>query len=99
MPDRDVSAPFSEQDAIPFDNANRAEDEPDLEGYDETQRAEIAEVEGDGPTDGVVMTDLPPDDGRDLDEDEVEDSADELTVTVDTDAGLDFDDEVDVDTL
>ncbi len=60
------------------DPGRRAEDEPDLDGYDEAQRAEIAEVEGGGPTDGIVMTDMNPDLGGDIDDDEIEDDEDEL---------------------
>ena len=63
-----------------------AEDEPDTEGYDDTQRAEIAETEGGGPSDGTLITDLDPDlGGNDIDDDEIEDDADELDIIVDTD--------------
>ena len=31
----------------------------DEDGYDESQRAEILEVTGDGPSDGTVLTDTP----------------------------------------
>ena len=89
MPDRDVSEPYVEMNRPdPRAQGHRAEDEPDLEGYDETQRAEIAEVEGDGPNDGVLMTDLQPDLGEDLDEDEVEDGADIPDDVIDTDSGI-----------
>ena len=37
----------------------------DEEGYDESQRAEILEATRDGPTDGLVLTDLNPDLGDD----------------------------------
>lgn len=47
----------------------------DEEGYDESQRAEILEATRDGPTDGVVLTDLDPDMG---DEDEEDENIDEL---------------------
>jgi len=63
----------------------RPEDEPDLEGYDESQRAEVAEFEGRGPTDGVLMTDLMPDLGGDIDDDEIEDDEDLLDDIIDTD--------------
>ena len=46
----------------------------DEEGYDESQRAEILEATRNGPTDGVVMTDLEPD--LDLDDAEDENIAD-----------------------
>ncbi|MBA3897028.1 MAG: hypothetical protein H0X36_07805 [Sphingomonadaceae bacterium] len=78
MPDRDVSAPYIDPARASGGNHNHAEDEPDLEGYDETQRAEIAEVEGGGPNDGELITDLDPDMGGDVDEDEIEDDPDDL---------------------
>lgn len=62
----------------PATHGHRAEDEPDIDGYDDSQRAEIAEVEGTGPTDGTIMTDMQPDLGEDLDEAEIEDDADNL---------------------
>ena len=63
-----------------------AEDEPDIEGYDEAQRAEIAEFEGGGPSDGTLLTDLNPDlGGKDIEDDEIEDDADEMDVVLDTD--------------
>lgn len=45
----------------------------DEDGYDESQRAEILEVTRDGPTDGTILTDLNPDLGEELDDDEEED--------------------------
>jgi DNA-directed RNA polymerase subunit delta len=80
MPDRDITKPYIEHTVPIADNHNRAEDEPDLEGYDEAQRAEIAEAEGVGPTDGVIMTDLTPDYGGDLDDQEIEDDEDDLPI-------------------
>jgi hypothetical protein len=63
-----------------------AEDEPDLEGYDDTQRAEIAETEGGGQYDGTLMTDMTPDrGGRDLEDGDIEDDADERPIILDTD--------------
>ena len=47
----------------------------DEEGYDESQRAEILEATRNGPSDGLVLTDLNPDIG---DDDEEEESIDEL---------------------
>jgi DNA-directed RNA polymerase subunit delta len=62
-----------------------AEDEPDTEGYDDAQRAEIAEVEGGGRSDGTLMTDMAPDmGGGDIDEDEIEDDEDDLDTIIDT---------------
>ena len=48
----------------------------DEEGYDESQRAEILEATRDGPTDGVVLTDIEPDIGDDDEEDEPIDELD-----------------------
>lgn len=78
MADRDVSAPYVDTGRSGRPDRHRAEDEPDLEGYDESQRAEIAEAEVGGPGDGVMLTDLDPDTGGDIDEDEIEDEADDL---------------------
>jgi DNA-directed RNA polymerase subunit delta len=52
----------------------------DEEGYDESQRAEILEATSDGPTDGLIMTDLAPDLGDDEegDEDDLRMADDEL---------------------
>ena len=80
MPDRDVSEPYVEPRRTTANPGHGAEDEPDLEGYDDSQRAEIAEVEGGGPNDGVLITDLDPDEGGDLDEDEIGDDGDALNV-------------------
>lgn len=49
----------------------------DEEGYDESQRAEILEATRDGPSDGIVLTDLIPDLGDDP-EDDLEMTADEV---------------------
>lgn len=66
----------------------------DEEGYDESQRAEILEATRNGPTDGVVMTDLDPDldqeDGEDepiddLDMEDGEVGKTDATVTMDED--------------
>ena len=48
----------------------------DEEGYDESQRAEILEATRDGPSDGLVLTDLDPDVGDDDEEDEPIDELD-----------------------
>lgn len=86
MPDYEVAKPYVEMNSPdPSAQANRAEDAADLEGYDEAQRAEIALVEGDGPNDGVLMTDIQPDLGEDLDEDEIENGPDTLDAVIDTD--------------
>lgn len=68
----------------------------DEEGYDESQRAEILEVEREGPTDGLIVTDLEPDLGED--EDLLSDGDDELTEVEDADgAALASDDDDDED--
>ena len=41
----------------------------DEDGYDESQRAEILEATRDGPSDGMILTDLVPDLGEDDDDD------------------------------
>ena len=43
----------------------------DEDGYDESQRAEILEATRDGPTDGLIQTDMLPDLGDDADDDEL----------------------------
>ena len=48
----------------------------DEEGYDESQRAEILEATRDGPSDGLILTDLEPDLGDDDEEDEPIDELD-----------------------
>lgn len=61
-------------------------DLPPDEDYDESQRAEILEAEGRGPTDGTIQTDIPPDiDGNLTDDDEIEDDEDQLDIVEDTD--------------
>jgi hypothetical protein len=42
----------------------------DLEGLDESQRAEVHEYEAGGPTDGLVLTDMARDRGEDFVEDD-----------------------------
>jgi hypothetical protein len=56
-------------------SAGSGDDGYDEEGYDESQRAEILEVTRDGPTDGVILTNLNPDIGND---DAEEESIDDL---------------------
>ena len=65
-----------------------AEDQRDFDGRDDRRRAEIAEVEGDGPKEGSIMTDMQSDLAGYLDEDEFEDSGDIADVVVDTDGGF-----------
>ncbi|MBM6576457.1 hypothetical protein KCP91_08730 [Microvirga sp. SRT01] len=71
----------------------------DEEGYDESQRAEILEATRNGPTDGIVLTDLDPDLG---DEDSEGEPIDDLDMTDDevgeTDASVKMDeDDIDED--
>lgn len=86
----DVTAEFAAAQAIPTGDIDRGagpEDDFDDEGYDETQRAEILEVESIGPNNGTIQTDLSPDlGGGDADDDEIEDDEDALDSVVDTDA-------------
>ena len=56
--------------------------EEDLDGLDESQRAEVHEYEGGGPTDGVILTDM----SRDRGEDYVEDDQDGEMVNLPLDA-------------
>lgn len=66
----------------------------DEEGYDESQRAEILEATRNGPTDGVLMTDLDPDLGEDDEEDESIDELDMDSEEVgETDASVTMDEE------
>jgi DNA-directed RNA polymerase subunit delta len=74
--------------------AGSGDDGYDEEGYDESQRAEILEATRDGPTDGVILTNLDPDLGEDDEEDEPLDELDmdseevgetDATVTMDED--------------
>ncbi len=50
----------------------------DEDGYDESQRAEVLAASQDGPSDGLILTDLVPDLG-DAPDDELEMSSDELS--------------------
>lgn len=68
MANRDVSQPYAETGDPGRARSHHAEDEPDRDGYDDSQRAEIAEIEGEGPTDGIILTDMTPDLGEDLEE-------------------------------
>ena len=54
----------------------------ELEGLDESQRAELHAYEGGGPTDGLLLTDL----ARDRGEDFVEDDASNEIMSGDIDA-------------
>lgn len=67
----------------------------DEEGFDESQRAEILEATGDGPSDGAILTDLNPDLGREPLDDDDDDEIDMLSDEVgeeDEDAEADEDD-------
>ena len=52
----------------------------DEDGYDESQRAEILEATRNGPSDGLVLTDLNPDLGDDDVEDESIDEVERSTI-------------------
>jgi DNA-directed RNA polymerase subunit delta len=58
----------------------------DEEGYDESQRAEILEATTDGPSDGVILTDIAPDIG---DEDEDGETIDDLDMEDNEEAAVD----------
>ena len=72
----------------------------DEDGYDESQRAEILEATRDGPTDGTILTDLNPDLGEEIDDEEKEDEllmvADEVgeEAVAETDTADDDEDDV-----
>jgi DNA-directed RNA polymerase subunit delta len=59
----------------------------DEEGYDESQRAEILEATRNGPTDGVVQTDLAPDTDASFDDDDAEDENIDTRDMLDTERG------------
>lgn len=59
----------------------------DEEGYDESQRAEILEATRNGPTDGIVMTDLDPDIDAGTAENDAEDENIDSLDMLDTDRG------------
>ena len=66
----------------------------DEEGYDESQRAEILEVTGDGPSDGTILLGMNPDLGEDDLEDEPLDELDMVDGEVgDTDDDVIMDEE------
>ncbi|MFS0773547.1 DNA primase [Sphingomonas sp. 1P08PE] len=66
----------------------------DEEGYDESQRAEILEATRNGPSDGLVLTDLNPDLGDDDEEDEPIDELDMDSEEVgETDASVTMDED------
>ena len=71
-----------------------SDDVYDAEGYDESQRAEILEVTGDGPDDGTLLTDINPDLGGSEDDD---DDLDELSMADDEVGEEDDDADEDVD--
>ncbi|MHA6723865.1 DNA primase [Sphingomonas sp. RS2018] len=55
-----------------------SDDGYDEDGYDESQRAEILEATGDGPTDGAILTDMNPDLGQEPLADDGDDDALEM---------------------
>ena len=84
---RDVSQPYSETSQPQDDSTadgHRPADSSNRDDYDEAQRAEIAEVEGGGRSDGTILTDMDADLGEDIDSGDVEDDGDNLTTIIDT---------------
>lgn len=84
---RDVSQPYSEGNHPQEDSTadgHRPANSSNRDDYDEAQRAEIAEVEGGGRSDGTILTDMDADLGEDIDNGDVEDDEDGLTTVVDT---------------
>lgn len=72
----------------------------DEDGYDESQRAEIVEATGDGPTDGTLMTDIPADLGLDEEDTDDEDDLDMIDGEVGQERSVDADeDDLDEDDL
>lgn len=72
----------------------------DEDGYDESQRAEIVEATGDGPTDGTLMTDIPADLGLDEEDTDDEDGLDMIDGEVGQERSVDADeDDLDEDDL
>ncbi|CAM3209055.1 hypothetical protein SPAN111604_10465 [Sphingomonas antarctica] len=84
---RDVSEPYIEtnpQQEGSTAGGRRPEDSSNKDDYDEAQRAEIAEVEGGGRSDGTILTDMDADMGEDIDSGDIEDDGDNLTTIIDT---------------
>lgn len=52
------------------------------DGYDDSQRAEVHEYRGGGPTDGVILTDMRRDRGADLDDDDEFGALDDVAADV-----------------
>ena len=66
----------------------------DEEGYDESQRAEILEATRNGPSDGIVLTDLDPDLGDDdAEEESIDDLDRDSTEVGESDASVTMDEE------
>ena len=84
---RDVSDPYIEPNQPQEGSTTagrRPEDSSNKDDYDEAQRAEIAEVEGSGRSNGEILVDMDPDMGDDIDDGDVEDGGDNLTTIIDT---------------
>lgn len=84
---RDVSQPYTETNQPQEDSTadgHRPADSSNRDDYDEAQRAEIAEYEGGGRSDGTILTDMDADLGEDIDSGDVEDNEDGLTTIIDT---------------
>ena len=74
-------------------SAGSGDDGYDEEGYDESQRAEILEVTRDGPTDGVILTNLNPDIGDDDTEEPIDDLDMDSEEVGETDASVTMDED------
>ena len=74
-------------------SAGSGDDGYDEEGYDESQRAEILEVTRDGPTDGVILTNLSPDIGDDDTEEPIDDLDMDSEEVGETDASVTMDED------
>jgi len=74
-------------------SAGSGDDGYDEEGYDESQRAEILEVTRDGPTDGVILTNLNPDVGDDDTEEPIDDLDMDSEEVGETDASVTMDED------
>lgn len=84
---RDVSQPYTESNRAWEEttaDGHRPADSSNRDDYDEAQRAEIAEVEGGGRSDGTILTDMDADLGEDIDDGDIEDEGDNLTTIIDT---------------
>jgi DNA-directed RNA polymerase subunit delta len=71
-------------------------DSYDEDGYDESQRAEILEATGNGPSDGLILTDMEPDLGDDEEDEPIDELGMDSEEVGETDASVTMD-EADID--